>query len=987
MKCLDRFSEDHGHNSFKTILKGRSQIDEFTLTNGFSLLLCGPPGAGKTTFGLYLLNRIFRQPAYMQSFAPEDNGPRALILSFVETANQIQQLCKAYDLNFGAENLEVGSLIAEIPFGLGDEPDLKKISDRHGFNLKPPRLLLVDGISVLGTHHDYRGKYLSLIRQAKEIGLISILIAEDFGGNQDNFLQYAVDGVIVFSCNAMTGMRYLEVKKLRWHDYYMGTHAFRLHPQHSSPITPSKRCILFFPSVSCLIAERSKNPSTLLAKESGVTFRMKGLSSGVEGFDQIATGKEGNGTGSTDGPFRPGEQVLLIGPSGSGKFLFGTQFLAAGRADEKIVFVSFVHNIVEFQERMTICASRNTADCDSLFFNPIGLVLEEMFGTIHNLLSVHESSVVRLFVDGISAIRFLFDKDEQFESFMLSFIQLLGSFPNVAALVSYYSPRVFASYREIDIPASEHFSTVIGFNFQEQFNKLVPGIVILKSQTTGFDTISLRVPKVTDGIYWIDLQAGWTNVGLLGGQAEQIHAEIPFIKVFFENSSEEEVLEVPLSGFGKRYPHDHIFRWVAKPNPHPEHWSFKGYHGPGHSNTKLVELRKYVMDVLRENNVFLDVPESSIRGFEERLREGFLWNDSTRMLNQACKMVPFYADVGVLTYQEDALGGLGLSIPATWNDLIKQAEKFNASKKQYNESRALHQKIHHLFTIPNAVLESKNFVSFFFELSWTHGWEFPNRDCHELRSDEKIRFVGNELRNWINSDFFNRSLKLLRKLIEVGKSWDDQKDAIPNPNVGGHYHGSVFSRRWFSKIHLFSEDAQRRAAANQSAFRFGISPLPAVDEAHLGISNVDLYAIGIIRNALAPETGWMLVASLLEYGVDVDRAKRKRGLPVSRKIFGSQLVQDNLGACPPAPGSKDDFYSSQDSLFKEYNTVISRIVDPKEGKPLFRRTSDIPRFFYLEQALAKHLPALFDDPPRAERDVKDALIKAITEIYANDNII
>ncbi len=981
-RCVDPCEQ--GHNELKMVFKGRGLLDDFTRENGFSLLLCGPPGAGKTTLGLRLFHEIFSSPEYKRSFSTGDKSPRALILSFVETAQQITQLCRSYNLDFSDSEVDAGPLLIQCLFGLGDEPDLEKISAEYGFHLRPGKLLLIDGISVLGTHHDYRSSLLSFTRQTKESGLISILIAEDYGHDKDRFLQYAVDGVIVLACDSHAESRRLEITKLRWHDFHMGPHAFRFYTPGTHSIDRGGTRILFFPSVSCLIDERRQN-RLLEGDEKNIRAarKKKGLSSGIPGFEQIVAGKEGTGFAEGDGPFRLGEQALLIGPSGSGKYLFGTQFLAAADEDERAVFISFVHGLREHEERMAACpgTGKNTI-CDCLFFNPANLVLDEMFGGIHNLLQKHENSVVRLFIEGISALRPLFDAGGRFESFMLSLMQLLDTFPNVATLMSYYTPRVFASYGEIDIPTAERFSTVIGFSFQEQFNRLVPAFVILKSRIPGCDT-SLKVPKVKpDGTYWIDLQAGWSRVGLLSGQREQIREEVPFFKLFFENKSEAEVLADPMGDFERRYPGNHIFKMVAKVNPQPDHWSFRGYYGPGHSNTKLIELRKYVMDVLKEKRVFLDVPPSMIREFEQRLKRGFLWNDNAVGDKDTHKMVPFYADVGVLVYQRDILekmmkdtGVDAFPYPRTWEDILRLVEIFQAWHVHFPA-------IKHLFTIPNAVTDAKSFISFFFELSWTHGWKYPAREYSGLSPSRRVENAVDELLSWVKGEFFDKSVALLKKMIDHGK----RDHAIPNPNQGGHYHQSVLSRRWFSKIHLLPEDARKRATDNQ-AFWFGIEPLPGVQTRGgvlPGISNVDLYAIGIIGNALAPETGWMLVSNLLDYHVDVDRVKRKRGLPISRRMFQSRLFQDNLGAAPvePAPG----FYSGQDGLFDKYRSVLGAILGlHKISEPKFRRTSDIPRFFQLEQLLVNLLPPLFEDTPRKASEVKKDIVRGIEEIYRKDN--
>lgn len=961
MQGKDCTKSQKADSPFEVILRSHSLLDGFfSQKDGAILLLCGPPGAGKTTLGMYILHNIF----HMRK-GKEQSAPNALVLSLVETLNQFHKICHLYNFDFGDDDQArvhlVGGRLAP-----GDQPDLKDIASKIDLTLKPYDFLLIDGISVLESHKNHRSQLLAFLDQIKSQKLFTILIAEEYHENQDIFLQYEVDGVIRLGVDKLTYARTLEICKLRWHNHYLGKHAFRLQDS----VTKSQQAgVLFFPSVDCLIGERKAKPA--VAKNDGKlleTSKKKRFSSGVEGFDEIANAKEG--------PFHPGEQVLLIGPGGAGKFLFGMQFLEASAPDEKSILLSFVQTFQDVESWFHLRSQKNQSKriCKCLHFSPVGLVIEEMLGALYNLLEDSGPTPTRLLIDGISALRCLFESDGKFETFLVSVLDLLRTFPNVASVISYYTPRMFASYAEINIPAAERFSMVIGFNFQEQHNRLVPGIVILKSHVPDCDK-SLRVPKVSfDGGYSIDFRAGWPRVGLLGGEREQVREERPFVKLFFENRSEHEVIESAFEDFAERYPKEHIFKMVTKHNPQPEHWSFLGYAGPGHSNTKLVELRKYVMDVLRERGVFLDIPEEMEKRLQDRFESGFLWHDSTALHKNSDVVVPFYADVGVLVYQEDALRKLQqkkdeekLDVPLCWDEIIKMGTEFQPDRESG---------IRHLFVIPETVGDPKHFVSFFFELCWSAGWDFP-ASCRLDNHEEVLE----RLKSWVKGPYFENAISILREMTT-----ETRGEAVPNPNEGGHYHESVFSRRWFSKIHLLPDDATQRANARKKAFRFGIAPIPGVrknDKILQGISNVDLYCIGIIREALAPETGWMLMSSLLGKDVDVERVKRKRGLPISHRLFKTRLMQDNLKAPLPAPTTdRLDFYDNQITLFKKYSEVLKSILLPKPNQPArFRRTSDIPKFFYVEQCLADNLPELFKVPPINDKEVRRKIVECLDKIY------
>jgi KaiC/GvpD/RAD55 family RecA-like ATPase len=930
---LDRFSP------LERILRNEALVNDAALENGFSLLLSGVPGAGKTTVGLYLLNHIYTQQRHRQGV-----GPNVLLLSLVESASQIDLICDLFGLEFGRES----ATVLPIRFDAGEEPHLDLLARQAGQELRQGDLLFVDGISVLGTQSIHRATLLAFLDQVKLKRLFGILVSEEYGRQDDTFLEYAVDGIIRFGIESVREptagsnvSRWLEIVKMRWHDYYLGRHSFSLAGQTAATRRPG---VVFFPSASCLTAERVRLHA---ASQSRATApRLPCMSSGVFGFDELVA--------SESGPFRIGDQILLIGPGGSGKFDFGAQFIAAALARERAVCVSFTRQAEELRVRLDATAAGDSVQCQCLHLSPTDLSVDELVGAIHNILAESEESITRLFIDGLSVLRFRFANDQEFESFVRSLLTLVRTFSNTTTIVSFHTARLFASYAEIDIPASELFATIVGFNFQEQFNRIIPGVVILKSWADTYDG-SLKVPKRQEGRYGIDAKAGWSRVGLLSGAREEVHEERPFVKLFFENRSEQEVLLQPFSDFKQRYPAEHVFMMVAKPNPQPTHWSFRGYAGPGHSNTKVVQLRKYVMDVLRDHDMLLEVPAELVENVGDRYESGFLWSDSTAHA-EAPVMIPAYADVGVLAYQADALAmsksarAVAESIPATWEDMIGLAREFRSFETPTT-------RIRHLFIIPNTVVDYRSFVSFFFELCWTLGWNYPGPARRV-----PLPNVHDELGSWIDGPFFQSAIDLLRQLVDAGNG-----DAIPNPNIGGHYHEAVFARRWFSKIQVLPDESRRREAAHVPPFEFAIAPLPGVRGMHgavPGVSNIDLYALGVIKEALAPETAWMLASSLLEMTVDIARARQKRGVPISKRKYETRWVQDSFCALVQPETSR---LQGTEALVGHYGAILQRIVGDSAG---YRRTADIPRFFELEQLLASQLPRIFD------RGTSDAGLKA-----------
>jgi KaiC/GvpD/RAD55 family RecA-like ATPase len=892
------------------------------------------------------------------------------MLSLVESEEQICRIADIYGFDFNPRQKQPGLRLVVGRFAPDDEPDLLRIFDAAGQKPRKGDVLLVDGLGVLRAIRSRQTHVLSLIDQIKDLQLTTIFVTEEHRKGSDRFLEHAVDGIFRLGVDPEGATRTLEVLKWRWSDCYLGRHSFRLMGKEQYP---DQAGIKFYPSLACLMAER---PSP--ARE-GVSTSPAGVSSGVPGFDGLVTNPKG--------PFRPGDCILLLGPPGAGKSLFGAQFLAAGRIakdkKEAAVYLSFVRGYDEVAKRLSNYATDEAQPpCHFMYRSPTNLVVDECMSALHELLNRILSAdgkppLIRLFIEGIASLRCRFQSEEDFERFLLAFLRFLDSYPNLVTLVSFQVPRIFASYAEVQIPVSDHFSTIIGLNFQEIHNRLERGLVVLKCQDRKHAE-DLKVALIDDktGSFSVDPLAGWARVNLLGGQRESVREERPFVKLFYENPSDEEVIKHPFKDFADRYPGDHVFKMVAKPNPTPTHWSFLGYAGAGHSNTKIVALRKYVMDVLRDNGVLVPLPSEPHENLQARIKSAPIWADTTAPKGAAPVLLPYYADVGVFVYQQDLASSLyshrdpnqkavwPFPCPSTWDELLSLYPLMQSMRKEVSQPDL------NLFVIPSTVTDMKGFVAFFFELCWANGWELPEPGVD----------TANALSDWAKGVAFSQSLDLLRRLVQ------DSHGAIPNPTVGGHYHKSVYSRRWFSRIHLRETDANNRARAGLPPFAFGIAPLPGVKRGTIGVSCLDLYALGLIRGALAPETAWIFASELLAPGVDADRAMRKRGIPVQTELFNSRGIQDNFKAPVPAPPSQLAAYDSLGSLFETYPGVLSRIVSGASGdSPSFRRTCDIPKFFELELLLGATLPHFFDEHDRwTEKRVVGEIVKGVNKLYGEE---
>src|SRR5262249_44820519 len=142
------------------------------------------------TFALFLLYEHFLRRAKGQS----DSLAPPLLVSFVEAAEQVDTICKLFGFDFGRE-----TPVLPVRFESKkpqSAPDLTQLAAAVGIELTPGSLVLVDGVSVLGTKDTDRRNLQDLIDQIRRERLFAVMVAEEYSQQADIFLEYAVDGII-----------------------------------------------------------------------------------------------------------------------------------------------------------------------------------------------------------------------------------------------------------------------------------------------------------------------------------------------------------------------------------------------------------------------------------------------------------------------------------------------------------------------------------------------------------------------------------------------------------------------------------------------------------------------------------------------------------------------------------------------------------------------------------------------------------------------
>ncbi len=287
-----------------------------------STLLRGPPGAGKTTFGLHFLTAGVErdetvlyinlgEPAAYLRRATDRVGPGADGISFLELGPAERDFDEAasYSL-FSAAEVEQTPIVEEIRSSVTE--------------LAPDRVLL-DPITqfryLAGDEYQFRKQVLSFLDFLRAADATVFLTSQTAGSMPDDDLQFLTDAVLTLHRNE--DWRAVEVSKFRGSDFVRGQHAYEIDAAG----------IEVFPRLQ---------PATMTTEFTGSL-----LPSGVTALDEMLHGGIDVGT-----------VTYLTGPTGVGKTTLGVQFLKAaaeeGRSSVMFAFEEAPSTVIHRAESIDI---------------------------------------------------------------------------------------------------------------------------------------------------------------------------------------------------------------------------------------------------------------------------------------------------------------------------------------------------------------------------------------------------------------------------------------------------------------------------------------------------------------------------------------------------------------------------------------------------------------------------------------------------------
>lgn len=355
-----------------TGIAGVNRVLKGGLLPGRSTLVRGPPGAGKTLFGIHFLtagvengdNCLFINLGEPEEYLRNDVASFGFDLDSVEfldlSPSEEEFADEAtYDV-FSAAEVEGPSLATEITDKIEKvEPDRVVIDPSTQL-----RYIATDA-------HQFRKQMQALLRLLREQGATTVFTSQQTESAPDDDLQFLSDAVIHLDHGSD---RTLHVSKFRGSDFQGGEHSLRITDD----------------GLACA--------PQLVPEHHTREFSAETLSSGVPELDELLNGGVERGT-----------VTFLSGPTGVGKTTTGLQFMkeAAGRGEHSVLysFEEATETLLHRAEAVNIpvedMLERGTLQIEEI--QPFDLTANEFGQRVRNAVEDEGAEIVM--IDGIGGYR------------------------------------------------------------------------------------------------------------------------------------------------------------------------------------------------------------------------------------------------------------------------------------------------------------------------------------------------------------------------------------------------------------------------------------------------------------------------------------------------------------------------------------------------------------------------------------------------------
>lgn len=429
-----------------------------------AVLVRGPPGSGKTIFGLHFLAagvsdgetglyiNLGEPGEYIRDSAASfglDIEPISFLS--LSPSGETFRTSETYDL-FSSAEVEGPSFVEEIREAVdGNEIDRVVIDPATEF-----RYLTTDD-------HQFRSQILSLLDFLKEEGATVVLTSQAAASMPDDDLQFLVDAVINVEENPE--YRTIHVSKFRSSSAQRGRHTLRI----------SDNGMQVFPKLQLAAAKESR--------------RHTELSSGIDEFDKMLSGGVTTGT-----------VTFFSGPTGVGKTTTGLQFIAeAAKQDISSVLYSFEEDTETLLSRSEAVGIpvRGLLDDGTLTIREIdsGTQTVDEF-TAHLREEVEQRGTDLVMIDGTTGFeRGLVGYDDPSDE-LVKIGQYLRN-RGVTGLITNEVHQITGSFQATEQRISHLADTIVILRHVEYKGELRKVIGVLKKRTSAYEP-RLRELEITD---------------------------------------------------------------------------------------------------------------------------------------------------------------------------------------------------------------------------------------------------------------------------------------------------------------------------------------------------------------------------------------------------------------------------------------------------------------------------------------------------------
>jgi circadian clock protein KaiC len=452
-----------------TGIAGLDEILRNGVPRGNVLLVEGAAGTGKTLLGVEFVYRgvtQYDEPGLIVSF---EVAPQKLIRDAANFGWDLAALQQQNRLKLLFTSPQVLSQELHSPDSLLLETAAEMGAQR----------IFIDGISLLravpgmlhngdngngnGTESHYRQLLQQLLEGLQRERLTTILSHEVTAIDQQAFAleitEYLTDTVIVLrrEQNRRGSRRSLEITKSRGQDFDAGRHTLR--------ITAGTGLEVF--------RRVQARPRDLGRSQPTSTTRQSVIGSGP--LDVLFGG----------GVF-DGSVTMVVGVSGVGKTVLGTQLLLEGVANQKrglmVSLDEHPEQVVRNAETLGLALRQHLDSGAIQFFYDCPRELELDVHFAHIIRTIEAHHVERLIVDGMSSYIGALEDEQQYREFVHALVTYSKDHL-MTTFLSYENPELFGVNQFMpDFPVSSMVDNIVLLNFVELGNTLHRAITVAKAR-------------------------------------------------------------------------------------------------------------------------------------------------------------------------------------------------------------------------------------------------------------------------------------------------------------------------------------------------------------------------------------------------------------------------------------------------------------------------------------------------------------------------